>query len=302
MQDFRNPKGDAQVFPYGDGSWLRVEDLKTPDGNTVRPAHRWSTALKQAELALDRQSAQILHPAAEYSPTSYAVSPRTSHIPSSTSDTPSSSAARTTNWLGDPCWTLFAEKDFASASGAHLSNLLAESPLWRASNIGRWPTAATSSICGRTRRSSRGNNLVEYISVGRDVTQLKLQQRRMAKQSAELQRKNDALNQFTGTVSHDLKAPLRHMSMFSEMIGEDVAQPGNLDELPVYAEPSAPKCAADGPADRQPSGLRADCRRDRHMADSVSMTDVISDAILNFLDSLVAGSRGQHRRLGAAAA
>lgn len=73
------------------------------------------------------------------------------------------------------------------------------------------------------------------VSLRIDITDLKTQQDRLAEQTTELQRKNEALNQFTATVSHDLKAPLRHLSMFSEMIAEDVAA-GRMEELPVYAQ------------------------------------------------------------------
>ena len=110
--------------------------------------------------------------------------------------------------------------------------------------------------------------LVEYITVGRDITELKRQQARIAQQSAELQRKNEALNQFTGTVSHDLKAPLRHMSMFSEMIGEDVAS-GNLDELPVYAR-----------------HLRQSARRMDQLIDSLLDYAQIADQIGNLADRI----------------
>ena len=48
------------------------------------------------------------------------------------------------------------------------------------------------------------------------------QQRQVEAQTSELRRKNEALDQFTATVSHDLKAPLRHLSMFAEMISEDL--------------------------------------------------------------------------------
>ncbi len=124
-----------------------------------------------------------------------------------------------------------------------------------------------------------GGNLIEYITVGRDITELKRQQVRIAQQSAELQRKNEALHQFTGTVSHDLKAPLRHISMFSDMIRDDVAS-GKFEELPVYA-----------------GHLRQSSQRMGRLIDSlldyaqiadqigswqtVSLADVVSDAILN---------------------
>ncbi|GMB82357.1 hypothetical protein NN6n1_31400 [Shinella zoogloeoides] len=75
----------------------------------------------------------------------------------------------------------------------------------------------------------------EVVSVGRDITEAKRQQQRVEAQTNELRRKNEALDQFTATVSHDLKAPLRHLSMFAEMISEDVHR-GEFAELPSYAD------------------------------------------------------------------
>lgn len=75
----------------------------------------------------------------------------------------------------------------------------------------------------------------EVVTVGRDITEAKCQQQRVEAQANELRRKNEALDQFTAIVSHDLKAPLRHLSMFSEMISEDVHR-GEFGELPHYAD------------------------------------------------------------------
>lgn len=75
----------------------------------------------------------------------------------------------------------------------------------------------------------------EVVSVGRDITEAKRQQRQVEAQTTELRRKNEALDQFTATVSHDLKAPLRHLSMFAEMISEDLHR-GEHAELPHYAD------------------------------------------------------------------
>ncbi len=80
-----------------------------------------------------------------------------------------------------------------------------------------------------------GEGVSEVVSVGRDVTGAKRQQRQVEAQTNELRRKNEALDQFTATVSHDLKAPLRHLSMFAEMISEDLHR-GEFDELPHYAD------------------------------------------------------------------
>lgn len=80
-----------------------------------------------------------------------------------------------------------------------------------------------------------GDGVSEVVSVGRDITEAKRQQQRVEAQTNELRRKNEALDQFTATVSHDLKAPLRHLSMFAEMISEDVHR-GEFAELPAYAD------------------------------------------------------------------
>jgi PAS domain S-box-containing protein len=80
-----------------------------------------------------------------------------------------------------------------------------------------------------------GETLSEVVSVGRDITEAKRQQQQVEAQTNELRRKNEALDQFTATVSHDLKAPLRHLSMFAEMISEDLHR-GDIAELPHYAD------------------------------------------------------------------
>ncbi|WLR98513.1 sensor histidine kinase [Shinella sumterensis] len=79
------------------------------------------------------------------------------------------------------------------------------------------------------------DGVCEVVAVGRDITETKRQQARVEAQADELRRKNEALDQFTATVSHDLKAPLRHLSMFAEMISEDLHR-GEFAELPHYAD------------------------------------------------------------------
>ncbi|MEI2299855.1 sensor histidine kinase [Ensifer sp. MJa1] len=75
-------------------------------------------------------------------------------------------------------------------------------------------------------RTKDGNTVVLRV----DVTDLKRAELALERQRQELEHKNEALDQFTATVSHDLKAPLRHISMFSEMIEDDLAE-GNQAEL-----------------------------------------------------------------------
>ncbi len=75
---------------------------------------------------------------------------------------------------------------------------------------------------------------VELVSVGRDISEIREAQTRIASQSRALELRNDALEQFSGIVSHDLKAPLRQIRLFADMIAEDV-QAGKTDELATFS-------------------------------------------------------------------
>lgn len=79
-------------------------------------------------------------------------------------------------------------------------------------------------------KTKDGNTVVLRV----DVTELKRAELALERQRQELEHKNEALDQFTATVSHDLKAPLRHISMFSEMIEDELAA-GNQDEVTASA-------------------------------------------------------------------
>jgi len=58
-------------------------------------------------------------------------------------------------------------------------------------------------------------------------------ERRVAQRTAELERANAALNQFATTASHDLRAPLRHIGLFAQMIArdEDALSEAGRDQL-----------------------------------------------------------------------
>lgn len=278
---FRNPRGDNQIFEYGNGQWLRVEDFKTEDGNTV--ALRIDvTDLKRAEIALERQRLEyytlvqnipdfICRISCDLRYTF--VNDRYARLVGMPAD----------DLIGKPLLDFVPERD-RDRLVTTLKSLSADEPLAAREQHRKLADGRDLWLFWSNIAVFDGDELAEYVTVGRDITELKRQQQRIAQQSAELQRKNDALNQFTGTVSHDLKAPLRHMSMFSEMIVEDVAS-GNLEELPVYA-----------------GHLRQSARRMDQLIDSlldyaqiadeivswqaVSLDDVISDTILN-LDSFI---------------
>lgn len=75
---------------------------------------------------------------------------------------------------------------------------------------------------------------VELVSVGRDISEIREAQTRIASQSRALELRNDALEQFSGIVSHDLKAPLRQIRLFADMIAEDV-EAGKTDDLATFS-------------------------------------------------------------------
>ncbi|WP_420409490.1 PAS domain-containing sensor histidine kinase [Hoeflea sp.] len=79
-----------------------------------------------------------------------------------------------------------------------------------------------------------GATPVELVSVGRDITESREAQERIAAQTRELARRNEALEHFGSIVSHDLKAPLRQIRLFSEMIREDVAA-GRSEDLEAHS-------------------------------------------------------------------
>jgi PAS domain S-box-containing protein len=285
--DFRNPTGFSKVFPYGDDRWLRVENFKASDGNTI--ALRVDvTEMKRTEMALNRQRQEYLS--------------LLQNIPDLVGRfTPEREV-------------LFVNRNYADFFGTtteamvgtdlleHVPEQMREATRQAFLNV--QPEAAISSkevlhvrpgqpdtwILWSLLAVFDGTRVSELISVGRDITMQMRQQERIARQSSELQRKNDALNQFTGTVSHDLKAPLRHIAMFSEMINDDI-QSGNLEDLPGYA-----------------AQLRQSARRMDRLIESlldysqiayqignwalVPLSDVVADAILN-LNSQIRGAEAK---------
>lgn len=281
MSAFRNPAGDNQVFEYGDGRWLRIEDFKTPDGNTV--ALRVDvTDLKRAEIALDRQRLEY-YTLVQNIPDFICRISRDLRYTFVNDQYARFVGVRASDLTGRSLLDFVPDKDRERVITT-LKGLSVEAPLAAREQHRTLPDGSDLWLFWSNIAVFDGHELAEYVTVGRDITELKQQQQRIARQSAELQRKNDALHQFTGTVSHDLKAPLRHMSMFSEMIVEDVAS-GNIEEVPVYA-----------------GHLHQSARRMDQLIDSlleyaqianeigtwqvVSVAEVISDAILN-LDSFI---------------
>jgi PAS domain S-box-containing protein len=74
-------------------------------------------------------------------------------------------------------------------------------------------------------------NIVGTVLTFRDVTERRAAESRLERQTAELLRTNDELNQFAYAVSHDLREPLRNIVNFSELlVREHNNRPGSEDE------------------------------------------------------------------------
>jgi len=61
-----------------------------------------------------------------------------------------------------------------------------------------------------------------------DITQLKKIEEELVRKTSELERSNESLRQFASIASHDLKEPLRKMSMYSDMVM--TLEAGNISE------------------------------------------------------------------------
>lgn len=73
----------------------------------------------------------------------------------------------------------------------------------------------------------------EIVGVGRDITPQKKAQAQIEQQARELALRNQALEQFAGIVSHDLRSPLRHIRMFGEILISEYHE-GRLDNFEKY--------------------------------------------------------------------
>lgn len=69
---------------------------------------------------------------------------------------------------------------------------------------------------------------IVVLAVVRDVTERKETERKLLEAKADLERSNQELEQFAYSISHDLRAPLRHIEGFISMLAEDYSE--KLDE------------------------------------------------------------------------
>ena len=228
----REASGETSIIRYGRGRWMRVQNSRASDGNIV--ALRVDvTDLQETQLALERQRLDY----------AALVENMPDFITRASPDLTFTFVNRSyAAFVGLPPEALIGQPmlDFVPKADRGiveetLRSLTADHPVTpreqrRTLSDGthRWILWSNIAVFEK-------NRLVEYVTVGRDITEIKAQQARIADQSAELERKNAALSQFTATVSHDMKAPIRHMSMFAQMMAEDVASK-DYSEIGLYAE------------------------------------------------------------------
>lgn len=231
LEEFRRADGTGRVFRYADGRWLRAENIRTGDGNIV--ALRIDvTDMKETELAFNRQRLEYVTLVQNLPDfvTRISRGKRFTYVNDHYADFMGVPAEQI---VGQPILD-FVPRENGGRVLAILNALSPEAPMRIDEQWAVMPGGRDVCIQWSNMAIYDGETLVEFISVGRDITQLKRQQERIEQQRIELKHKNDALDQFTGTVSHDLKAPLRHLSMFSEMIDEDIRN-GELGDIRTYA-------------------------------------------------------------------
>lgn len=232
LESHRNTGSGGTVFQFGKDRWIRGESHVAETGDIV--ALRIDVSeLKRAEAALEAKQREYLS-LLQILPDMIVRFDR-NHIIRFANDKYAGFVGSTTDELIGRFLPDFACAPEQTAVLLDVANYTRETPL------------KTLEICIEDKDGQRiwqlwtaiaifdEEGVSEIVSVGRDITEAKRQQQRVEAQTSELRRKNEALDQFTATVSHDLKAPLRHLSMFAEMIADDL-QRGEFTELAGYAD------------------------------------------------------------------
>jgi len=128
----------------------------------------------------------------------------------------------------------FIPDDHRSDVMAHLANLTPESPIAKSEQAMVGQNGEPLWYFWSNLMVFKNGEPVELVSVGRDITEVREAQTRIASQARALELRNDALEQFSGIVSHDLKAPLRQIRLFADMLAEDV-NAGKTEDLAMFS-------------------------------------------------------------------
>lgn len=228
----RAQSGLPTIFPTADGRWIRSECHATGNGEVIG-LRIDVTDLKTIEEELDakqRQYAELLRLLPDQ-----IVRADRDLIIRFCNEPFAGFRGTTPEMLIGRNLKEIADEEKQSAGLKALMQITPEAPILTGEF--RMPNAQGEirSILWIATATFEGAQAVEFVAVGRDVTETWQQHERLEQQALELQRKNEALNQFTATVSHDLKAPIRHVASFAEMIVEDIER-GDLNDLGLHAE------------------------------------------------------------------
>lgn len=102
-----------------------------------------------------------------------------------------------------------------------IDELSAEFPIFSREEEGIDKDGNKYTIFWTNRMLFKNGEPIALVSVGRNITDVRNAKMRIQKQAHQLELRNNALEQFAGIVSHDLRSPLRHIRMFGEMLMED---------------------------------------------------------------------------------
>lgn len=232
LSDQRNAAPGGVVFAYGEDRWMRAENHRTALGD-IAALRVDVTALKRVERELEEKRREYLSLLQILPDMIIRFDDRL--VIRFINDKYAARFGMTAErMIGTTLWSLAR----TPAQRQVLESVLDSSPdtpirtrehRYEAPDGSEhwvlWTSVATFDEAGKVR---------EVVAIGRDITEVKRQHQKLEAQARELKKKNEALDQFTATVSHDLKAPLRHLSMFSEMIADDV-HAGRFDDVPEYA-------------------------------------------------------------------
>lgn len=220
-----------QVIPYSDGRWIRSESYAAEGGEVV--ALRIDvTELKRAEQILHEKHRQQLS-FLKIFPDMLVRTDGEMVIRFANDQCAAFLGSTAEKLVGMSFWESARTEDQREAIGRP-SDYTPKTPLRTREVCYTGADGLPTWVLWTAIASFEDGKPVDYLAVGRDVTETKLQHEQLSRQAVELQRKNEALNQFTGTVSHDLKAPIRQIASFAELITEEVDE-GRLDELAVHA-------------------------------------------------------------------